>query len=64
MVKIKLLQNDSLAYEIRGAKGETHEVAPELAARMISSGHAVLIKPETATDPEPDKTKKPGRPAK
>lgn len=41
-IKIKLLQDDCSAYKIEGKNGSTHEVTPQLAERMVASGHAVI----------------------
>ncbi len=44
---IRLLQDDCSAYSIEGKNGSTHEVDADLAARMISSGHATVAVTET-----------------
>jgi len=47
-VKVRLLQDDCMAYAVVGKNGETHEIDEALAKRMISSGHAALITDKTA----------------
>jgi hypothetical protein len=42
MTQIRLLQDDCSAYFITGKNGDTIEVDPALAERMIASGHATL----------------------